>query len=113
MTGLRDSSSRNPDGIPGYVFCWCCKANARTMQRGYRDVGYLMAPHLRDFRPPTVARSVWGDTVCRLREFCLTGNAVAVMDWCRTRYPGLLAIIPQERQGEFVAGVIEGVWCEG
>ena len=104
---------RDLDGCPNYVRAWCRKAEVGTVQRGYRDVGYLLAPHVGEFRPPTVARRVWGDAVCRLREFCQIGNAVAVMDWCRTRYPGLLAIIPQERQGEFVAGVIEGVWCEG
>ena len=80
------------------------------MHRGFQDVGYLMAPHVRDFRPTSVARGAWGEAVCRLHEFCLSGNAVAVMDWCRTKCPGLLAIIPRERHSEFVAGVIEGVW---
>ena len=79
------------------------------MQRGYRDVGYLLAPHVGDFRPTAVTSGVWGEAVSRLQEFCLSGNAVAVMDWCREAYPSLLALIPRPRHGDFVAGVIEGL----
>lgn len=82
------------------------------MERGYRDVGYLLAPHVLDFRPSTVTGDVWRDAVSRLQEFCLSGNALAVMEWCREAYPSLLAIIPRHRHGDFVAGVIEGVWCK-
>lgn len=80
------------------------------MQRGYRDVGYLLAPHVLDFKPSPATRSEWEEAVCRLQEFCLSGNAVAVVGWCREKYPGLLAIIPRDRHSDFVAGMIESVW---
>jgi hypothetical protein len=101
---------RDLDGCPNYVRAWCRKAEVGTMQRGYRDVGYLLAPDVLDFRPHQTTRGEWRNTVTRLQEVCLSGNAQEVLAWCRESYPGLLRVIPRNRHGEFVAGVIEGVW---
>lgn len=103
---------RDLDGCPNYVRGWVRKADVNTMQRGYRDVGYLLAPHVLDFRPPTFTRSVWRDAVARLRDACCSGNALAVMGWCREAYPSLLSLIPRQRHADFVAGMIERVWEE-
>ncbi len=44
-----------PEGFPGHVRGWCVKAGEGTMKQGYRDVGYLFAPHVHDFRPSVSA----------------------------------------------------------
>lgn len=101
---------RDLDGCPNYVRAWCRKAEVGTMQRGYRDVGYLMAPHVGHFRPHKTAAATWQGAVSRLYELCFSGTAEDVLVWCRERYPALLKTIPRAQHGEFVAGIIEGVW---
>ncbi len=104
------SHQRDLDGCPNYVRAWCRKAEVGTIQRGYRDVGYLLAPHIRDCQPLKATGVAWQNAVSRLQEFCLSGNAQEVLAWCREAYPGLLKTIPRSQHGEFVAGIIEGVW---
>ena len=108
MTNLMHQ--RELDGCPNYVRAWCRKAEVGTMQRGYRDVGYLLAPHVGEFRPHKAAAATWQHAVSRLQGFCLSGNADQVLAWCREIYPGLLKTIPFSQHGEFVAGLIDGVW---
>lgn len=79
------------------------------MQRGYRDVGYLLAPHVHEFRPPKATGVAWHNLVSRLQECCLSENAQEVLRWCGEAYPGLLTIIPRSQHGDFVAGMIEGL----
>ena len=94
-------------GCPGYVQGWCCKARDRTLARGYRDVGYLLAPKLRRFRPPHVAPPTWSSLVRRLRGFLESGDEPAALAWFATAYPRLMAVIPKDEHREFLAGVRE------
>jgi len=94
-------------GCPAYVKGWCCKAQARTLQRGYRDVGYLLAPRLRSFRPDRFGPRRWAWRLGRLRKFLLTADEAAALAWFAEIYPQLMALIPAGDQPQFVAGVRE------
>ena len=100
------------DGVPGYVFGWCCKAEAKTMQRGYRDVGYLLMPRAPTFRPPSVCRKAWRKRVVLLWDSCLANDARHVWEWRLNHYPTLARHIPRESRGDFVAGMVERVWSD-
>ncbi len=50
-------------GVPAYVKGWCCKAREGTMRQGFKDVGYLLVPHVLTFRPTMVSRRVWREEV--------------------------------------------------
>jgi hypothetical protein len=76
-------------GCPRYVKGWCCKARERTLRRGYRDVGYLLAPKLRAFRPERFGPRTWA------------------LEWFAEIYPQLMAVIPAGDRQQFVAGVLE------
>lgn len=97
------------DGCPGYVRGWCCKAGERSLARGYRDVGYLLAPRLRRFRPSGVSAPEWSTHVGRLRGLLLRGEDLAAVRWLTGAYPRLMALIPDTRRAEVVAGLRERV----
>jgi|GEM_PF-3491066 len=92
------------DGCPGYVRGWCCKARERTLRRGYRDVGYLLAGRLRRFRPDQVPAEAWAARLATLGEALDRHDDTAAVGWFRDTYPRLMALIPAADQGEFVAG---------
>ncbi len=110
MRGHRKARSRSPDGLPGYVFGWCCKADAKTMQRGYRDVGYLLIPRAKNFRPPHMSQETWRENLATLLASCRANQATHVWQWCMSHYPALARQIPRESRGDFVAGMVERVW---
>ena len=110
MTGLRGSALCSCEGVPGYVFGWCCKADARTMQRGYRDVGYLLIQRARHFRPKHMPKDVWQERLMPLVDSCRANQAAHVWAWCIRHYPSLASRIPRECRDEFVAGMVERVW---
>ena len=47
------------NGFPSYVRGWCCMAKSGSMQRGYRDVGYLLAIRVAEFRPVQFNARLW------------------------------------------------------
>ncbi len=94
-------------GCPRYVKGWCCKARDRTLQRGYRDVGYLLAPKLRSFRPERFAPRTWAQRLGRLRRLLKTADETAAVEWFAETYPQLMAVIPVGDHPQFVAGVRE------
>lgn len=94
-------------GCPGYVRGWCCKARDRSLHRGYRDVGYLVASNLRRFRPEHIARRSWVVKVGRLRRLLRTADEAAALKWFTVNYPRLMALIPVGEHADFVAGVRE------
>lgn len=98
---------RDFDGCPNYVRAWVCKAGKGTLQRGYRDVGYLLAPHVSDFQPPVFTASRWRQAVSRLHELCIAGEGAGVLAWCREAYPSLVQLVPESSRGEFAAGLVE------
>lgn len=100
------------DGLPGYVFGWCCKAEAKTMQRGYRDVGYLLIQRSRNFRPSNMPKSVWQERLRTLVASCRGNDAKHVWAWCMNHYPTLACRIPKEQRNDFVAGMVERVWMD-
>lgn len=100
----------NSDGVPGYVFGWCCKAEAQTMQRGYRDVGYLLLQRARNFRPPQITEHVWQERLVDLLDLCRANHAAHVWEWCLWNFPTLAQRVPRERRDDFVAGMVERVW---
>jgi hypothetical protein len=95
------------DGFPGYVRGWCCMAKAKTMQRGYRDVGYLLATRVRAFRPAQFDARSWRKRVTCLEEQVGRDERGAIRMWFMTHYPALMHLIPERRHREFVAGFIE------
>ena len=111
MSATKRSRSRvkcaTADGFPSYVRGWCCMAKSGTMQRGYRDVGYLLAVRLREFRPALFSIRLWRQQVVFLEEHVERNERGAVRAWFKTYYPALMHMIPARRHGEFVAGFIE------
>ena len=95
------------DGCPGYVRGWCCKARDHTLQRGYRDVGYLLAAKLGAFRPERFRPRVWARHVRRLRSLLQASDDAAAAAWFAEMYPRLMAVIPVGERPHFVAGVRE------
>lgn len=94
-------------GCPGYVKGWCCKARERTLQRGYRDVGYLLAPKLKTFRPARFSPRTWGRQLDRLRRLLQAADEAAALGWFVEIYPQLMAVIPLGDRPQFLAGVRE------
>jgi hypothetical protein len=95
------------DGFPGYVRGWVCKARDKSMQRGYRDVGYLLCGKLCLFRPAHASVRLWSRQVANLREHVLGNDRTAIQGWFRENYPALMNMIPERRHREFVAGLVE------
>lgn len=77
------------------------------MKQGYRDVGYLFAPHIRRFRPATVPGWSWLRQVRALVAPVEAENPAAVELWFHAHYPLLMELIPQGRHQDFAEGVIE------
>lgn len=100
-------SRRLLGGCPAYVKGWCCKAGDRTLQRGYRDVGYLLAARLRAFRPERVTPRRWAWMLGRLRRLLKAADDTAAVEWFADAYPHLMALIPVGDHRDFVAGVRE------
>ena len=95
------------DGLPGYVRGWCYMAKNRTMQRGYRDVGYLMAVRVEEFRPAQFTTRLWRREVALLNQHVEQNDRAAIRMWFQNHYPALMHLIPERRHREFVAGFIE------
>jgi hypothetical protein len=95
------------DGFPGYVRGWCCMAKHKSMQRGYRDVGYLLVARLRAFRPARCGVRAWRRQLALLDEHLKRNEKGAIRQWFRTHYPALMNLIPARRHGELIAGLIE------
>jgi hypothetical protein len=94
-------------GCPRYVKGWCCKARERTLRRGYRDVGYLLAPKLRAFRPERFGPRTWARQLGRLHRHLQAADEAAALEWFAEIYPQLMAVIPAGDQQQFVAGLRE------
>jgi hypothetical protein len=94
-------------GCPGYVRGWCCKARDRTLQRGYRDVGYLLAAKLKTFRPERLSQRTWTQQRRRLRRLLKSNDEAAALGWFVEIYPQLMEVIPVGDHPQFVAGVRE------
>jgi|APCry1669189000_1035189.scaffolds.fasta_scaffold76143_2 hypothetical protein len=97
------------DGCPGFVRGWCCKARERTLQRGYRDVGYLLAAKLRRFRPPGFCTAAWTRQVHRLHRLLRAGDDPAAVSWFKETYPVLMTLVPTVQQRQFLAGARERI----
>jgi hypothetical protein len=77
------------------------------MQRGYRDVGYLLFAKLRLFRPAHVSLRLWHWLLGDLTEHFAANDRNAIQDWFWENYPALMLLIPERRHREFVAGLVE------
>jgi len=84
-----------------------CKARDKSMQRGYRDVGYLLYWKLRLFRPAHASLRLWSQQVDTLAALVLANDRYAIQGWCCENYPALMLLIPERRQREFIAGLVE------
>ena len=107
---MKRSRTRWPayiDGIPSYVRGWVCMAKEKTMQRGYRDVGYLLAPKVKVFRPAHIAVRSWFKQVAVLGEHIEANDKSAVKNWVCEHYPALVHLMPARRHREFVSGLVE------
>jgi hypothetical protein len=105
-----DRLDRRPptcDRYPPFVRGWLCLARSGRMQRGYRDVGYLLARRLRRLRPRWLGRRAWRYHLETLRECLARRDADLAMQWFSATYPGLVGLIPTEARPDFVAGVEE------
>jgi hypothetical protein len=77
------------------------------MKQGYRDVGFLFAPHLCRYRPARRSREGWRRRVTVLRRIAVARDAPAVHEWFQRHYSPLMQLIPEPCQTEFAEGVIE------
>jgi hypothetical protein len=96
-----------PEGFPRHVRGWCVKAGEGSMKQGYRDVGYLFAPHIRRFRPARRSRIGWQRRVTMLGQLASARDSAAVHRWFQQHYSSLMQLIPQAQQAAFATGVIE------
>jgi hypothetical protein len=103
----RRAGKATADGFPDYVRGWVCKARDKSMQRGYRDVGYLLCGKIRLFRPAHVGVTQWLRYVGHLMKHVVANNRPAIQGWFRENYPALMHLIPERRYREFVAGLVE------
>ncbi len=79
------------------------------MKQGYRDVGYLFAPHIRRFKPAAIPAWSWLRRLRALAAPVEAGYVAAVEQWFHAHYPVLMELIPQGRHQDFAEGVIERV----
>ncbi len=100
------------EGLPSFVAGWCSLAHDRSLQRGYRDVGYLLASRITGFRPANLTSSQWRTTVAVLRSQVHGKNRPAVRQWCLENYPSLMALIPARQHSSFLAGLVEQIQRE-
>lgn len=108
MAGRAFSCLRHgAEGYPPYVRGWFCMAREGTMQRGYRDVGYLLSRRLRQFRPAAVGARAWRYHIDTLRQILALTDQRTAEHWLTATYPGLAALIPAQARGEFIAGMRE------
>jgi hypothetical protein len=77
------------------------------MQRGYRDVGYLLSRRLRQFRPVSLGGRAWRYHLQTLWQILAISDTQAAVHWLAATYPGLAALIPVQARGEFIAGMRE------
>lgn len=105
MREIPPQARGNRGGCPAYVRGWCCKARDRTLIRGYRDVGYLLAAKLPRFQPVGFSARRWGGHLGRLRGLLEHDDEQATLCWFAETYPDLLAVIPVGERGQFVAGL--------
>ena len=82
------------------------------MQRGYRDVGYLLAGRLRGFRPAWLDACRWRGHLDTLLQSLAGRHERHVWDWLAITYPGLARLVPVDQRQHFVAGMRERV-CGG
>lgn len=82
-------------------------AKEKTMQRGYRDVGYLLAPRVKQFRPAHISVRSWFKQVAVLGEHIEANDKTAVKNWIREHYPALIQLVPERRRSELVLGLLE------
>jgi hypothetical protein len=82
-------------------------AKSGSMQRGYRDVGYLLAVRVGEFRPSQFNARLWRRLVMCLFEYVRRNQKTAIREWFRSHYPALMHLIPDRRHREFIAGFIE------
>lgn len=102
------------DGFPSYVRGWVCMAKDNSMQRGYRDVGYLLAPRIREFRPAHIGVRSWFQKVAALGQHIESNDKAAVGAWMQQHYPVLMQIVPVRRQRAVIVGLMERAreeWC--
>ena len=60
------------------------------MKQGYRDVGYLLAARLPEFRPAQYTVTKWRQLIARLDRCLETQNTAAVQAWFRKHYSALM-----------------------
>ena len=82
-------------------------ARDKSMQRGYRDVGYLLYWKLRLFRPAHIEVRSWFRHIENLGKQVVANNRSAIQGWFQENYPALMHLIPERRHREFVAGLME------
>jgi len=82
-------------------------AKDKSMQRGYRDVGYLLAPRVKEFRPAHISVRSWLRQVRELAEHIHANDRAAVGGWVKKHYPALMQLVPQRRRKELVLGLVE------
>lgn len=82
-------------------------AKSGSMQRGYRDVGYLLAVRVGEFRPSQFNARAWRRLMLELSGHVRRNEKAAVGVWFKEHYPALMHLIPDRRHREFVAGFIE------
>ena len=113
MPNVRFSScKRGPDGYPPYVRGWFCMAREGTMQRGYRDVGYLLAGKLNAFQPRWLSLQAWRYHLNTLLRCLKENDERSYVLWFAVTYPGLGSLIPAKQRQHFFAGFRE-VRCHG
>ena len=99
-----------PDGYPPYVRGWFALAHAGSMQRGFRDVGYLLARRLESFRPEWLDAGGWQEHLATLRQHLERRDQWGAALWFGVTYPGLACLIPASKREQFIAGLRE--WVE-
>jgi hypothetical protein len=93
-------------GVPTYLRATAYEASFGG-SRGYADVGWNTAIHLRSLEPYDIDYEGWGEVIEEELVPALQADDLdAVAAWFTAHFPRLMALIPRRRHLSFASGVL-------
>ncbi len=92
-------------GVPGFFGFGCAQASAEG-SLGYSEPAYHLTMHLDRQMPDDIDMDEWPDVVGELRDSLANDDADGIYGWFVDHFPKAMSLVPADRKGEFVEGVI-------